>query len=278
MDLVSRRTFLWGTGAFAAMMARGEVPRPLARFGVVTDCHYADIAASENRDYRGVKARLQNVIAACERHQVDFVVELGDFKDNSGGAQATLSKLDEIESVFASFSGGHYHVLGNHDVDCINKTQFLSHITNTGFSTATAYYSFERGGVTFIVLDCDYASDSDADHLINGGINWATLFIPPAERTWLRSVLEAAEGPVVVFCHAPLDPVDTGHAVKNAAAVRALLEVSHRVTGVFCGHSHLNSRCSCNGINYYTLASQVESGCAYEVECYAQGVAVARQG
>ena len=198
---------------------------------------------------------------------------LGDFKDDSGSASATLAKLDEIEAAFAAFSGGHYHVMGNHDTDVLTKDEFFAHVSNTGFAAAQGYYSFVRGGVKFIVLDANFNSDSDTDHFSRGNWTCSVAYIPPAERAWLEAELAAATGPVVVFCHQRLDGTGS-YFVKNAAEVRRIIEKSCKVIGVFAGHEHAGGRNCMNGVSYYTLRSLAESGKCFEVACYSNGVSV----
>ena len=269
---VTRKEFVLGVGAFAAVPTVAGVV-PLVRFGVVTDVHYADRAQSGNVDYRGALAKLETAVTRLEGRGVDFIIELGDFKDDSGSVTATLAKLDDIEAAFTAFSGGHYHVMGNHDTDVLTKEEFFAHVSNTGFASASGYYSFVRGGVTFIVLDANFNSDSDSDHYSRGNWTWSEAYIPPAERAWLETELAAASGPVVIFCHHRLDGTGS-YFVKNAAAVRSIIEKSRKVIGVFAGHEHAGGRSCTNGVCYYTLRALAESGQCFEVGCYPNGVSV----
>ena len=269
--MLSRREFVLGAGACVFMPA--AVATPLVRFGVVTDVHYADKATSGAVDYRGALAKLQAAVVTLDGRGVDFIIELGDFKDNSGSVAATLAKLDEAEAAFTAFSGAHYHVVGNHDTDVLTKDEFFAHISNTGFASASGYYSFVRGGVTFIVLDANYNSDSDDAHYSRGNNDWMVAYIPPAERSWLKATLAAASGPVVIFCHQRLDGTGS-YFVKNAAAVRSIIENSRKVIGVFAGHEHEGGRSNVNGVSYYTLRALADSGQCFEVGCYPCGVSV----
>src|SRR5690606_14446190 len=118
-----------------------------------------------------------------------------------------------------------HYVLGNHCVDTLKKSEFLGQI-----GQAASYYSFEWGGVHFVVLDACFRSDGVAYERKN--FVWTDSNIPPAEVEWLRGDLAAAKGPVVVFVHQRLD-VEDNHGVKNGAGIRDLLEKSHKVLGVF---------------------------------------------
>ena len=199
--------------------------------------------------------------------KVDFLVELGDFKDQDSPPteQKTLSYLRAIETIFCKFNGPTYHVLGNHDLDSLSKAQFMTNIENTGIGSDTSYYSFDSNGVHFVVLDANYKSDgADYDH---GNFDWTDANIPPAELQWLRRDLAASRGAVIVLIHQLLDGTGS-HYVKNAAEVRQVLEQSGRILAVFQGHQHNGGYSQIEGIHYYTLKAVVE-GSGPESNSYA---------
>jgi len=227
------------------------------RFGIVTDCHYADADTAGTRYYRDSLDKLGECVEAMNAQKVDFLVELGDFKDQDSppDEQKTLSYLRAVESVFCKFDGPAYHVLGNHDEDSLSKAQFLTNVENTGIDSGRSYYSFDFHGVHFVVLDANYKSDgTDYDH---GNFDWTDANIPPAELQWLRRDLAASNGPVIVMVHQLLDGAGS-HYVKNAAEVRQILEQSDRVLAVFQGHRHNGGYSLINGIHYYTLKAVIE--------------------
>jgi predicted phosphodiesterase len=227
------------------------------RFGIVTDCHYADADTVGTRYYRQSLDKLGECVEAMNEQQVDFLVELGDFKDQDSPPveQKTLSYLRAVEGVFCKFKGPTYHVLGNHDEDSLSKAQFLANIENTGINPSRSYYSFDFNDGHFVVLDANYKSDgTDYDH---GNFDWTDANVPPAEMQWLRRDLAASHGAVIVLIHQLLD--GTGlYYVKNAAEVRQVLEQSGRVLAVFQGHFHEGSYSRIKGIHYYTLKALVE--------------------
>ena len=227
------------------------------RFGIVTDCHYADADTAGTRYYRDSLDKLGECVEAMNEQQVDFLVELGDFKDQDSppAEQKTLSYLRAVEGVFRKFNGPAYHVLGNHDQDSLSKAQFLTNIKNTGIDPGRNYYSFNSNGVHFVVLDANYKSDgTDYDH---GNFDWTDANIPPAELQWLKRDLAASRGAVIVLAHQLLDGAGS-HYVKNAAEVRQILEQSGRVLAVFQGHRHDGGYSLIEGIHYYTLKAVIE--------------------
>jgi len=264
---VSRRVFLKSTATVLAAPAVLSLScarngswarrRKAVRFGIVTDCHYADAEAAGSRFYRASLDKLGECVGQMNAEHVDFFIELGDFKDQGRPPveQQTLAYLDKIETVFQRFDGPTYHVLGNHDMDSISKSQFLARVTNTGIEAGRSYYSFDANGLRCIVLDANFSADGTAyDH---GNFNWTDANIPSHELAWLRDDLATASGPVVVFVHQLLDGTGSVY-VQNAAKVREVLEKSGKVLAVFQGHHHAGDYHHINGIHYYTLIATVE--------------------
>jgi predicted MPP superfamily phosphohydrolase len=260
---LSRRTFLRlaaGTALSTLSCTGGRFStaesRPV-RFGIVTDCHYADADPVGTRFYRESLGKLAECVARMNAEQVDFLVELGDLKDQDRPPveARTLEYLRKVEAVFREFRGPRYHVLGNHDMDSLSKRQFLSAVENTGIESGRSYYSFDVRGLHCLVLDANYTADGrDYDR---GDFDWQDANIPTPELDWLRRDLAASSGPAVVFVHQLLDGTGSVY-VQNAPAVRQCLETSGRVLAVFQGHHHEGAYSHLAGIHYYTLKALVE--------------------
>ena len=275
--VVTRRVFLKGSAATLAGLAVAQLSctrrtplgrrRGTARFGIVTDSHYADADTIGSRYYRHSLDKLTECVELMNAQKVDFLIELGDFKDqnNPPVEQRTIKDLRAIEKVFQKFNGPTYHVLGNHDEDSISKEQFLTNIENTNIDPAKSHYSFDFNGVHFIILDANYRSDgTDYDH---GNFDWTDANVPPAELNWLREDLAAGRRDAIVFIHQLLDGTGS-HFVKNAGEVRAILQSSGKVQVVFQGHHHSGGYSRIEGIHYYTLKAMVE-GAGEENNSYA---------
>lgn len=230
------------------------------RFGIFTDSHYADREPSGSRFYRESLSKLSECIDLVNEQDVDFLIELGDFKDQGDppDENQTLRFLEIIEKEFCRFKGPHYHVLGNHDHDSISKKQFLDGITNSGFTKAEPYYSFDTGSVHFVVLDANYSSAGiPYDH---GDFDWTDAYIPAEQLIWLKQYLSGNRKPTVVFIHHRLDISDENsiYGPKNADDIRKILEDSGSVIIVFQGHEHTGAVNRVNNIPYYTLSGMVE--------------------
>jgi hypothetical protein len=235
----------------------GQVFAQKITFGIVTDIHFAEIPDNGARTYSQSLVKLHECVDTMNRYKVDFLVELGDFKDMSQppNEQMTLGYLRQVEDVMSKFKGKRYHVLGNHDEDCISKAQFLSVARNSGIGSEKSYYSYNAGGFHFVVLDANFDSiGNDFDH---GHFNWGDPNIPDKELKWLKEDLRKTQSPVLVFIHQLLDGAKP-YQVKNALQVRTILENSGKVKCVFQGHYHEGNYSEINGIHYYTLRSLIE--------------------
>lgn len=273
MDM-TRREFI--ISSFGAMMLAGfrlygkepAAGRPLVRFGMVADLHYAALKKRFTRHYRDSLGKLDEAVKVFNERKPDFIIELGDLKDNSNGHDETILRLEEIEKSFARFKGPRYHVVGNHDCDCITPEEFFSRTPNGGKTMDKVWYSFVCGGVSFIVLDGCFTKDMKHYDRSNP---WTDANIPPEELAWLKQELSKAKKHAVVFVHQRLDPAaEKHHLMRKSATLRKVLEASGKVRAVVTGHQHDGGHCVVNGIPYYTLRAMVE-GAAPEENSYAEG-------
>ncbi len=267
---MTRRGFIAGIGATGALGIAGcATPQVSAgrtvRFGVVTDAHYSTRKRRRDRHYGDSLAKMRQAVDAFNRSGLDFAIELGDFKDMGvkPDRQEALGFLDSIEAEFARFDGPRYHVLGNHDMDCISKDDFLAHTENHGSAKGERHYAFEAGGVKFVVLDACY--NKDRTPYPCGNFNWKMAFIPDEELEWFDSELKAATTPVVVFCHQLLDGFSTGKGlggvfVGNWKSAVEIMERRGNVIASIQGHHHRGHYSFRNGIHYWTMKAMISGG------------------
>lgn len=231
------------------------------RFGVVADLHYADVPTGGSRHYRLSEQKLSMAMDTFRREGVDFLIELGDFKDQASppDASGTLSYLRTIESLFESFPKPVYHVLGNHDMDSITKVEFLANTRNSGPANGKSYFAFREGPCRFLVLDANFTEEG-LDYS-RGNFDWTYARVPEAQCSWLQSELEKSERPVVLFIHQLLDGFSTvpkSVCVKNWPQIVKILEESKKVIAVFQGHHHEGHHSYRNGIHYFSHGAMVE--------------------
>ena len=195
--IISRRKFLGISGTIAAglfispdLMASSS-EKPMIRFGLLSDIHYADREPAGIRFYRQSVPKMKECIDRMNQENLDFVIELGDFKDQDAipNETNTLKYLSDIESAFQKFDDPTYHVLGNHDMDGISKTQFLERVENSNIPKTESYYSFNLNHLHLVVLDGNFTKDGkDYDH---GNFVWDDAKITEDQTKWLKEDLNA---------------------------------------------------------------------------------------
>ena len=253
----------------------GAAKRPV-RFGVVTDTHYSRRARWADRHYRDSLAKMRQAVGVFNDAGLDFVIELGDMKDmgelnakRNGVAvprppeelrAEAIGFLDEIEAEFARFNGPRYHALGNHDMDCISKEDFLGHTVNHGAAKGMAHYSFMAGDVKFVVLDACF--NKDRTPYCRGNFDWTQAFIPDGELDWFDAELAASTTPVVVFCHQLLDGFSkrkglSGLFVANWKRAVEIIERRGNVIASIQGHHHSGHYSFRKGIHYWTMKGMI---------------------
>jgi hypothetical protein len=269
--------------------ALGAQATRLVRFGLITDTHVCDKADqspaislnASPRYFTGGPAKIEAFSLAMNRAGAAFVAELGDFTDNPADGSlpydrrraATLGFLESAESRLALFKGPRYHVFGNHDTDQLSKEDVRAKAPDSvpALPAGQYYYSFNQGGVHFIVLDAGYKADGNAYSGVPGsagaGYTWDNANVPAAELAWLKADLAAARLPTIVLTHQLLNPeeqvdaaFDPAHSIKNSGEVRAVLEKSGLVIAAFAGHYHDGGYQRVNGIHYVTLQASAAYG------------------
>lgn len=245
-----------------AASAEAKEEKRILRAGIITDIHRTTKADSTTRIYSASMDKMKVFIQAMKKEKPAFIIELGDFVDTLAPGTDPAANLREIENLYTSFDGPAYHVLGNHDFDNLKREAFLSGVTNTGIEKGRTYYSYDAGGVHCIVLDADYTPDKFRPYDMNTPEDtfwtWVDTIIPPQEMEWLKEDLKKTDKPVIVFSHQTLDRVDEqDHNIKNASAVRAVLEDSGKVLAVISGHDHQGGYSNIKGIHYVVLNGNV---------------------
>lgn len=259
----NRRTFLHrgshyllaaGVGLTSAdkLLAAEAKAKPAVRFGMMTDMHHSDKKMRINRYYRKTQEKLEAAAAQLKKAKPAFVVELGDLIDKAPEVEVELGYLKTIHKDFDKLPGDKHYVLGNHCIDTLTKEEFLGVV-----GQEKSYYSFDEGGVHFVVLDACFLKDGTPYGRNNS--HWANSNFPQEELDWLAKDLEQTKNKAIIFVHQRLD-VDNGYAVNNAPAARKILEEAGNVLAVFQGHSHKNDHKLINGIHYCVHRAMVEGG------------------
>lgn len=251
-----RRAFVGGTtlwmfaAACSSQEAWSQEQKAVCKIALITDLHHADKDAAGTRYYRETLAKLDEASQKFAELEIDFVVELGDLIDAASDVETELAYLRTINQKFVALHEDRHYVLGNHCVDTLTKQEFLGAVEQE-----SSYYSFDRKGWHFVVLDACFRSDGQPYERKN--FEWTDANLSQEEMEWLERDLKANSLPTIVFAHQRLD-VSDNHGVKNNEAIRQLFESVGNVRAVFQGHSHQNDHHEINGVHYCTLVAMVE--------------------
>lgn len=222
------------------------------RFGICTDVH-KDIMHDADE-------RLDNFISDAKGRDLDFIIQMGDF------ATPKESNLEFME-IWNSYPGEKYHVIGNHESD---DGSDMSEVVEF-FDMPGRYYSFDKKGLRFIVLDGNEfnpSPDRPAGY---------SRYIGEQQLDWVVEQIRDASGRVVIFSHQSLEN-EAG--IENRQQIRALLEEENRSAGFnkiiacFSGHHHTDYATEINNIYYMQINSMSYywAGSNYQVIRYSEQI------
>jgi len=233
----------------------GAQPERL-RFALVTDLHFGPAATFRGQlrklSHRAEALTRQFVLDMNEREHPDFIVNLGDDIEDEDPDQ-DRERYRTCQSVLLGADASLVNVAGNHDLKNLSPRDLL----DIWGRADSLHYSFDRGGVHFVVLDTHERKDVD-------------VRIDAPQLAWLRQDLAEATGPTIVLMHhSASDQELTGNRwfegrehiclVQERAELRGIFEASGRVLAVFNGHLHWNHLDFIRGIAYVTLQSLIEN-------------------
>jgi alkaline phosphatase len=224
---------------------------PAVRIGLMTDLHHADKPPAGSRHYRETLGKLAEAGDKLRSLRPDFIVELGDIIDAADSVDTELRYLSEINRHFSEIATDRHYILGNHCVDTLTKAEFLGAI-----GREKSFYSFDRGGIHFVILDACFRADGQPYGRKN--FQWTDANIPAEELQWLRDDLASNTLPTILFTHQRLD-TDDNHGIRNAPQVREVIDASRgHVLAVLQGHSHKNDVRQIGKTFYCTLVAMIE--------------------
>jgi predicted phosphodiesterase len=200
-------------------------------FGICADVHHNVIHDATHR--------INVFVDDMNSRKTDFIIEMGDFCYPD-------STSDEFLSVFNNFNNDKYFVLGNHDKD--NGVTWEQ--TKKYFGMPASYYSFDKNGFHFIVLNGnEFAEGTEKGYPRN--ISYKQL-------NWLQNDLTKTEKKTVVFVHQSLFD---SHGIINQDTVRNILaeqfttDGKNKVLVCFNGHSHIDAAKEIGGVWYVAINS-----------------------
>ncbi len=234
--------------------------------GAIADAQYADADSSGVRHYRLSAQKLADCVEELNRHELDFVVHLGDLIDKD------FASFDVVMPLVQRLKAKPHLVLGNHEfsVDEGDKQAVPAMM-----GLERRYYDFEREGRRFLVVDGNdlsrYAWPAGSAQLAasvayhethardrpewNGAIGARQL-------AWIDEVLQRADEAgedAFLLCHFPIYPDEVGYTLWNATEVRELLARHPSVKAWLAGHHHHGEYVAWKGIHFLTLRGMVDT-------------------
>src|SRR5438552_7709601 len=195
---IDRREFLKLAGLGGVVFASG-LPG-CASFGTagnpadfhfvqLSDVHWGYDNAAVNPDFRGT---LRKAIAAVNglAEKPDFVVFTGDLTQTTDNPKVRRARLDEFRDMAAALAVPKvYYFAGEHDAALDRGEAYQE------FFGETLRYTFDHGGIHFIVLD---------------NISDPAPILGEKQLAWLKDDLARLkrEQPIVVLTHRPLMALD----------------------------------------------------------------------
>lgn len=245
---------------------------PLLRFGVFTDCQYAQKENHAARRYDLSPEKLDRAIDFFNEQRVEFIVSLGDLIDRDFQSYTALKPhTDRADSSI-------FYVLGNHDF-LRDSAQWHQALEQMNLDTPY-YYTIRRHGVCLVILnsneDSTYAtqpgtaSHRQAQRTLDslkqrGALNARAMngAVGSKQLAWLETELRRAQRDneiVIVLSHHPLYYPINVVSMLNYSEVRNVLEAYPVVKAHLSGHYHLGGYGRLSSIHYLILLAMVETG------------------
>ncbi|GLJ08295.1 hypothetical protein SUGI_0085830 [Cryptomeria japonica] len=272
--------------------------QPLFSFGVITDVQYADIP--DGRSFLGVPRYYRHSILSLQRavtkwnqmEKLKFAVHFGDIVDGFCPKDKSRTAVLKVIKEFDKFNGPVYHMLGNHCLYNLPRSDLIDLLKIPG-PHGYAYYDFSPvPDYRFVVLDGYDISTigwpEDHPHrleaikyietknpnveknspdgltgndrrfvMFNGGVGKEQL-------AWFDSVLQdasALDQKVIVCCHLPLDPAASSpeSLLWNYDEVMHVIHKYNCVKVCIAGHAHKGGYVvDSHGIHHRVLEAVLE--------------------
>lgn len=222
----------------------GSQAQEKVKFLLFADLHYDIMPDGEER--------LRTILHEAEKHQADFILQLGDFIPAD-------SRYAPVKQLVRACPVPFYHTLGNHDVDQNDKQAYLDF-----WEMPASYYYFDKGCFRFIVLDSGFFVDRDSKTKSYDKGNYSRVpeesrnRYSPEELEWLRQTLADTGRICVLFSHAPVNDRYDRISENNREIHRIITAARAHGTPVaivFGGHMHSDNYHRIDGIHYMQVNS-----------------------
>ncbi len=225
-------------------------------FALVSDLHFGKETAYDGklRKLTSEAPRLTNLFVDRMNEVVrpELVFNLGDdIEDES--REKDLERYAQCIGILSRCQAQVFHVAGNHDRINMSEQDLLQFWGRSG----RFYYSFDHGGVHFVVLATHETQNVD-------------VRIDDEQLGWLERDLASASRPAIVLMHHTASEQDVAKSrwfyraphlckIVERRRLRRIIQDSRKVIAVFNGHMHWNHFDLCGGIPYITVQSLIEN-------------------
>lgn len=252
-----RRSFLAGLGALigtgglvpAAQAAKSVGNGSAVRFLAFADLHYAPSGfwPHGNREW------LDRVLKRAVDEKVDFVMSLGDLTFGPSN-----EKIREFVRYYNDFKPVKtYHTYGNHEFESVTPEEL-----DAVYAMPHPYYSFDRNGFRFVVLDPHYVLKDGVYSRFSKRCSYpeekVSYVLPPEQLAWLRKTVVGSPYPCVIFSHESIER-DRGHIASRKEVLDIFAEANAKKPGtvrlVITGHEHKDYLRILDGVAYLELNS-----------------------
>ncbi len=225
VTLMLSAAMLWGLQAYSSSAN--------LKFAQVSDVHFMQDSPNTTFKMIGEAPRLLDdaIEQINEYNDIDFTIFTGDLIDKSFEKElkAFLPHVEKLNMPW-------YFAFGNHD-RCVGgyltTLVYLDIVRNSNpdFKFKKSYYSFvPKKNYKVIVLD----------NIITNEIT-SNGYIDETQLKWLKKELDSSKDDIVlIFMHVPVvEPfASPNHKMRNASALKQLIESYSNPIGVFQGHYH----------------------------------------
>lgn len=193
----------------------------------------------------GIVSGYQMAIGNIKKLNPQLVFATGDLVSSCDGKSECEGKYRNWKNILGDFSSKTYTAQGNHDrtegekSDSVWEREF-SYLPGNGPQGFVKFaYSFDFQNSHFVVLD----SEKPKENTIND-----------TQKNWLeRDLSSTKKENIFVFFHEPAYPTNSkiGESLDVDPGSRNILwniMTNHKVTAVFAGHEHIQSRRKVNGL------------------------------
>lgn len=226
-------TLVLTAGMLYGLQACSGVGATSLKFAQLSDTHFLENGTNTTYKMTGKSPELLD--DAIEQinavDDLDFVMMTGDLIDKSFEKElkAVLPHMEKINAPWYFAFGNHDRCVGGYLTTLVYMEMLRN--SNPAYKFKKPYYSFTpKKNYKVIVLD-----NIITDEVTSNG------YVDETQYKWLKKELDNAKDDVVLmFMHVPvIEPfASPGHKLRNAGAVKSLIESYKNPIGVFQGHYH----------------------------------------